>query len=81
MEKQSEHSNPELEGSPNQTKTETTALPKLAYSPEEAAQVLGICRDTVYRLLKRGLIKSSSALRHKLIPHVEIERFLRSTLS
>lgn len=57
------------------------ALPKLAYSPAEAAQVLGTCQDTIYRLLKRGKLRSSNALRHKLIPHFELERFLKSTLS
>jgi len=62
------------------TTNESQPLPKLAYSPEEAALVIGVCRDTVYRLLKRGLLRSSSALRHKVIPHVEIERFLKSTL-
>lgn len=55
-------------------------LPKLAYSMQEASEVLGISYMTVHRLLKRGLLKSSSALRHKLIPHSEIERFLRATL-
>lgn len=47
---------------------------------QEAAEVLGVSYMTVHRLLKRGLLKSSSALRHKLIPHSEIERFLRVTL-
>jgi DNA-directed RNA polymerase specialized sigma24 family protein len=54
---------------------------KLAYSPEEVAIILGLCRDSVYRLLRRGLLRSSSALRHKIIPHAELERFLKSTLS
>ena len=52
-------------------------LPKLAYSMAEAAHVLGISYISVHRLLKRGLLKSSSALRHKIIPHTEIERFLK----
>ncbi len=45
----------------------------------ESAEALGVSYQTVYRLLKRGLIRSSSALRHKLIPVTEIERFLRDT--
>ena len=65
---------------PNLT-SENQPLPKLAYSPEEAAKVIGVCRDTIYRLLKRGVLRSSSALRHKVIPHTEIERFLKSTLN
>ena len=56
------------------------ALPKLAYSMKEAAQVLGVSYITVHRLIKRGLLRSSSALRHKLIPVTEVERFLKSTL-
>ncbi len=56
------------------------AVPRLAYSMQETAQVMGISYISVHRLLKRGLLKSSSALRHKLIPHAEIERFLKSTL-
>lgn len=55
-------------------------LPKLAYSPAEAAEVLGVCPDTIYRLLRRGKLRASSALRTKLIPRSEIERFLESTL-
>ena len=57
------------------------SVPKLAYSIREAAQALGVSQVTVYRLLKRGLIRSSSAFRHKLIPIIEIERFLKATLS
>jgi excisionase family DNA binding protein len=56
-----------------------STIPRLAYSPHEAALALGVCDETVYRLLKRGLLKSSSKLRHKLIPVSELERFLRET--
>ena len=56
-------------------------VPKLAYTPAEAAEAIGVCQDTIYRLLKRGLLRSSTALRHKLIPHSELERFLKSTLN
>lgn len=41
---------------------------------------MGICRDTVYRLLRKGLLRSSSAFRHKVIPRAEVERFLTETL-
>jgi excisionase family DNA binding protein len=54
-------------------------LPKLAYSVKETAEILGINYFTVHRLIKRGLLRSSNALRHKLIPKTEIERFLSST--
>jgi excisionase family DNA binding protein len=56
------------------------ATPKLAYSMQETADMLGISYFTVHRLIKRGLLRSSTALRHKLIPRSEIERFLQSTL-
>lgn len=46
----------------------------------EAAEALGVSYITVHRLLKRGLLKSSSALRTKLIPATEIQRFLNATL-
>lgn len=56
------------------------ALPKLAYSMAEAAEVIGVSYVTMHRLLKRGLIRSSSALRHKVIPHTELVKFLTTTL-
>ena len=61
-------------------KKKTPAALRMAYSVRETADVLGVSYMTVHRLLKRGLLKSSSALRHKLIPASEIERFLRDTL-
>ena len=61
-------------------KTETAPpVPKLALTMGETAQALGVSYVTVHRLLKRGLLRSSSALRHKVIPVVEIERFLADT--
>jgi len=47
---------------------------------EETAKILGVSYITVHRLLKRGLLRSSTALRHKLIPYSEIQRFLRETM-
>ena len=64
----------------SETKSDKPALPKLAYSMAETAQVIGVTYITVHRLLKRGLLRSSTALRHKLIPASEIERFLKATL-
>ena len=60
--------------------TPAPALPKLAYSAHETAEILGVDYFTVLKLIKRGLLRSSNALRHKLIPHAEIERFLRVTV-
>jgi hypothetical protein len=55
------------------------ALPRLAYTMRETAAVIGVNYQTVYRLAKRGLLKSSGGLRTKLFPVSEIERFLRAT--
>jgi excisionase family DNA binding protein len=66
---------------PNSDKKEQTAqLSRLAYSMRETADILGVSYITVHRLIKRGKLRSCSALRHKLIPATEIERFLKSTL-
>ena len=60
-------------------KYEPGHVPKLAFSMHEAAECLGVSYITVHRLLKRGLLKSSSALRTKVIPATELERFLKAT--
>jgi excisionase family DNA binding protein len=55
-------------------------LPRMAYSVQETATILGVSYVTVHRLIRRGLLKSCNALRHKLIPATEIERFLKATV-
>jgi hypothetical protein len=62
------------------TGTGDVTAPRLAYSMRETAQLLGVSYITIHRLLKRGLLRSSGALRHKVIPAAEIHRFLDSTL-
>jgi hypothetical protein len=57
------------------------SLPRLAYSMADAATILGVSYTTIHRLVQRGLLRCSLALRTKLIPKTEIERFLKSTLS
>lgn len=54
-------------------------LQRLAYSLKETAAMLGISYMSTHRLLQRGLLKSSTALRHKVIPLTEIQRFLKDT--
>ena len=54
-------------------------LPRLAYTLRESAAILGVSYITAHRLLKRGLLRSSSALRTKIISRDELERFLRET--
>lgn len=54
-------------------------LPRLAYSMRETAKILGVSYITVHRLLKRGKLRASDAIRNKVIPLTEIERFLRES--
>jgi len=66
---------------PDQTSANASpTLPRLAYTMDETAKILGVSYITVHRLLKRGQMKSSKALRHKLIPMTEIERFLKTSM-
>ena len=53
---------------------------RLVYTMQETADILGVHYITVHRLIQRGLLKCSKALRKKLIPATEIERFLKETL-
>ena len=62
-----------------QTPQSPPSLPRLALKIDEAAQVLGLNHFSVRRLIARGKLKCSSALRHKLVPVSEIERFLKET--
>ena len=59
---------------------DSASLPKLAYSMRETASIIGVNYQTVYRLHKRGLLRSAGALRTKLFPLAEIQRFLTTTL-
>lgn len=52
---------------------------RLALSREEAAAALGVSVPTLDRLVQRGLLRPSRALRRPLFPVPEIERFLRET--
>jgi excisionase family DNA binding protein len=63
----------------NGTEAQDVVPQRLAYSLKETAAMLGICDKSVRRLILRGLIRPSRALRHVLIPKTEIERFLRDT--
>ncbi len=56
-------------------------LPRLSFTMRETAVILGVNYQTVYRLCKRGLLRSSTALRTKLFSREEIDRFLKATLS
>jgi excisionase family DNA binding protein len=51
----------------------------MLYSASEVSEMLGISAKSVYRLLDRGLLKSSSALRHKRISKASIDEFIART--
>jgi len=53
---------------------------RLAYTVQETADLLGVSVTTVYRLMRRGLLRCSKALRTKIIAKTEIERFLKNTI-
>lgn len=53
--------------------------PKLALTRVEAADALDVSPATLDRLVKRGLLRPSRALRRPLFSIAEIERFLRDT--
>ena len=63
------------------TPTNAAPLPRLAYTMRETAEILGVSYITVHRLLKRGKLRASDALRNKVIPRTEIERFLRESVA
>jgi excisionase family DNA binding protein len=48
----------------------------MAYSPQEAAMTLGLCLNTIYKLIKQGQLRSVKLDRKILIPTTEIERLL-----
>lgn len=75
----SQRSNPVQGGPATNPPADTTPLPRLAFSTAEAAQMLGISERSIRRLIARGLLRPSRALRHMLIPRTEIERFLEET--
>lgn len=52
-------------------------LTREAYKIAETAALLSLSEKSVRRLIDRGLLHAINALRHKLIPRSEIERFLR----
>ena len=53
--------------------------PKLALTRVEAADALNISPATLDRLVKRGLLRPSRALKRPLFAISELERFLRET--
>jgi len=53
--------------------------PRLAFNVRETCAAINVSQTSLWRLEKRGLIKPSRALRHKLYSRAEIERFLKES--
>ncbi|MFC3539542.1 helix-turn-helix domain-containing protein [Couchioplanes azureus] len=51
-------------------------LPRASVRPAEAAELLGVCRDTIYVLMRAGRLRSVRAGRARLIPLASIEEML-----
>jgi excisionase family DNA binding protein len=49
---------------------------RLAYSPDEAAELLGISRELIHDLLRTGQLGSVKAGRRRLIGKAHLEAFL-----
>jgi excisionase family DNA binding protein len=54
----------------------STFAERLAYSPDEAAELLGISRELVHDLLRTGQLGSVKAGRRRLIAKHHLEAFL-----
>lgn len=64
-----------------ETEPKPTATPteRLAYSIQEAADLLGVNYFSVYRLIQRGKLKVCRALRGKLlVPRTELLKLLHT---
>ena len=65
----------------NETQTATSPIERLAYSVQEAADMLGVHYFSVYRLIQRGKLKTCHALRGKiLVPRTELLKLLETDL-
>ena len=63
----------ESKASTSQNPSTINPLPRLAFTMRETAEILGVSYITVHRLLKRGKLHASDAIRNKVIPQIEIE--------
>ena len=59
---------------------ERSQIPRLAYKLSETAEMLGLCENTVRRLVDRKLLRPLKATRHLLFADDEIRRFVRDSM-
>ncbi len=70
---------PEMETSSASTVEQVSEQERLAYSVQEAADLLGVDYFSVYRLIQRGKLRACRALRGKLlVPRSELLRLLKT---
>jgi len=63
----------------NETQTAAPPVERLAYSVQEAADMLAARYSSVYRLIQRGKLKTCRALRGKLlVPRAELLKLLET---
>ncbi len=53
--------------------------PRLAYRPQEAANMLGVSRSTIYQMVAEGRLVSRKLGAATVIPYVELQRLLDGT--
>jgi excisionase family DNA binding protein len=58
-----------------------SAPTRLAYSPEEVAQVLGLSRSAIYALLSDGSLRSLKVGRRRVIPATAVDVFLNGEVA
>lgn len=51
-------------------------LPRMAYSIDETAAILGLSVTTIRRLVARGRLRTIPGIRHRIIPRAQIEKLL-----
>jgi excisionase family DNA binding protein len=52
--------------------------PRVAYSVPEAMLALGLCRDSIYKLINSGQLPAKKIGRRTLIVRSDLEKFLSS---
>jgi excisionase family DNA binding protein len=71
-----------METTPTNEEQQITIAPpteRLAYSVQEAADMLGVHYFSIYRLIQRGKLKTCRALRGKLlVPKTELLKLLET---
>ncbi len=56
-----------------------TTIPRRLLSLKETAHTLNVSEKSVRRLIDRGLLKASKALRHIRVPVEAIDQFVKQT--